>query len=311
MARACPACGRPNADRATRCLYCSETFQALPADVTPPAVPETVVTGSSERHVIIVAPQPDATDIDSKAERFAEVVGLPSYDARLVLATKRHRLLRKVANARRAQELSEKLRDLTVAHFDIAESEIEALPVEEARRMTIMEDRVELGLAAGLRRRLEVSSLLLLVRGEIKRERYQERRMATPRGASRTLTPELRLHVYATDSRVAYELDPEQFDWSVLGKEQSPSTPLNFHRLTDVVLRLGPHVELDRGFDWEPVVLSRSGAGSELDAVLGNEKTGEGVIYDNQQQFRYYSRWRYLVAMAEKALTPDETHDVR
>jgi hypothetical protein len=40
--------------------------------------------------------------------------------------------------------------------------------------------------------------------------------------------------------------------------------------------------------------------------MLRDEKSGEGVIYDNHLQFRYYSRWRYLVAIAEKGARSEE-----
>ena len=72
-----------------------------------------------------------------------------------------------------------------------------------------------------------------------------------------------------------------------------------FKRLEDeIVARTG--VGLDRGFDMEPVVLSRSQADVEVGSMLGTEQgSREGVIYDNQAQFRFYARWRYLVARAE------------
>jgi hypothetical protein len=264
---------------------------------------EAPVAPASERHIIVLAPQADTADVNSKVVPFAELMGLTTYDARLALATKRHRLLRKVVNAQKARELSGRLHELAVAHFDIAESEIEAVAVEEIRRIHFRGEHLELGLQGGTERHVEYSILLLLVQGDIKRERYREGRMATPHGASRPLTPGLRLHICA---RAAFELDPEQFDWSVLGGEQSLSTPLNVKRLTGDILRRAPQVELDRGFDCELAVLSRSGAASELDSRLREEKSGEGVIYDNQMQFRYYSRWRYLVAMAEKSARREE-----
>jgi hypothetical protein len=208
--------------------------------------------------------------------------------------------LRKTVNAERARELSGRLHELVVKHFDIAESEIEAVPVEEIQRIHFTNEHLELGLKEGALRRVDYSHLILLVQGEIRRERYRERRMATPRGASRPLTPGQQLHIYAIDSREAYELDPEQFDWSVLGEEQSPSTPLNLKRLIDELGRRSPRMEIDRGFDWEPAVLTRAAADSEVDSMLREEKSGGGVMHDNQSQFRYYSRWRYLVALEEE-----------
>ena len=55
-------------------------------------------------------------------------------------------------------------------------------------------------------------------------------------------------------------------------------------------------MELDRGFDHEPVVVSRSIA-TDLGNALAEAKRGpEGVLYDNEAQFRFYARWRYRVA---------------
>ena len=129
--------------------------------------------------------------------------------------------------------------------------------------------------------------------------------MATTRGATKRLTPEHRLHLYAVDAKVAVELDPEQFDWSVLGGDRSISTPINFKRFVDEILGRTEGLELDRGFDLEPVVLSRSESVTEVDAMLGaGEKNREGAIYDNEGQFRFYARWRYLVELAGRPAHP-------
>lgn len=126
--------------------------------------------------------------------------------------------------------------------------------------------------------------------------------MATTRGASKRLTPEHRLHLYAIDAKMAVELAAEQFDWSVLGAERSISTPINFKRLVDEILGRTEDLELDRGFDLEPVVLSRSESETEVDAMLGaGEKNREGANYDNEGQFRFYARWRYLVELTDRS----------
>ena len=162
-------------------------------------------------------------------------------------------------------------------------------------------DRLELGLAGEELARIGNSELCLLVQGEIARERHQERHMATARGGSKPLTPGHRLHLYAVDASVAVELDPEQFDWSVLGANKSISTPINFKRFVDEILGRTEGLELDRGFDLEPVVLSRSETDMDVDSILGaGEKSREGGIYDNEDQFRSYARWRYLVARADR-----------
>ncbi len=256
---------------------------------------------SSDRHLVILAPQPDASATDAKVEAFAAAVGLSRYDARLALLTQRHRLLRKVEDTQIANVLSKRIEELGVTHLSVPESEVEALPVVRIRWLRLEPDHLELGLSGEEIARISDSELLLLVRGEIARARHHERRMATARGASQPLTSGILLHFYGIHSSMAAELDPEQFDWSVLGAD-SISAPINLKRLVDEIVDR-TEVNLDRGFDREPVVLSRSQANVEVDSLFG----GEGVIYDNEAQFRFYARWRYLVARANWRLAGSGT----
>lgn len=302
MPKSCPACGRPNAPQALRCLYCTEPLGIpSPTEVVtrPPDPPSPPSASESKRHLIILAPQPD--DVDGKAQPLAEALGLPLYDARLALAAKRYRLLRKVEDAQTAESLSARLAELGIAHFDVAEAAVVAFPVVSLRWLELGEERIEQGLASGEKLSTPYSQLLLLVSGEITRERYKEKRVATTRGASRSLTPGHRLHLYVKDGVLAGELNPEHFDWGALGDNQSPSVVLNCRRLADAIRRRVADLEVDRGFEIEPVLLSRSPEVSELESMLaGSDGHPEGVIYDNEDQFRFYSRWRYLVARAER-----------
>jgi hypothetical protein len=267
-----------------------------------PALPQ---APASDRHLIILAPQPNASVTGSRVEAFAAAAGLAPCDARLALLTQRHRLLRKVADAQEASELSKRIGELEVVHFNLAEAEVEALQVVRVRWMRFHSDHLELGLAGEKPARIGNSELCLLVQGEISRSRHQEQHMATTHGASKRLTPEHRLHLCAVDASVAVELDPEQFDWSVLGADRSNSTPINFKRFVDEILGRTEGLELDRGFDLEPVVLSRSESDAEIDAMLGaGQKDREGAIYDNEDQFRFYARWRYLVELVARQARP-------
>jgi hypothetical protein len=293
MARACPACGRPNSEQSARCLYCTEPFdRTAPDEPVAPAIP------ISSRHLIILAPQGDEGSSEERAQSFAEVLGLAPYDARLALKTLRHRLLCKVEGQREAREISIQLERLGVEHLHFAEADVEAVSVDSMRWLRFHTDHMEMQLSDKGTEQVSYEDVLLLVRGEIARERHNERRVATPQGASQPLTPGLRLFLFVRASNVAAELDSEQFDWSALGDRQSISTPMNFKRLVDEILHRATSAELDRGFDLEPVVLSRSEAGSYVDALLDGSKARDGVVYDNEAQFRFYARWRYLVACA-------------
>ena len=253
------------------------------------------IAPATSRHLIILAPQ--TGDADGRVALFAEVVGMDPYDARLALQTERPRLFRRVETLEEAEVLSARLASARIAHFAIAEADVSAIQVVLIRNLELLGEGLRLGLAEGKLLFIPYSELSLLVRGEIVRERHQERGLGTIRGTKRPLTPGLRLHFHAQNTTAVAELDPEQFDWSALGENRTPSTPINSRRLIEEMLRRAPAAVIDRGFDWEPVVLSRSQEGTEIGSALAVERSvQEAAVYDNEAQFRFYSRWRYLVA---------------
>jgi hypothetical protein len=294
MAKACPACGRPNSDTATRCLYCSKAIPASVETISEAAPVVAPTVSAPDRHLIILSPQAEGENHPSKIQSFAEVTGLPTYDARLALQTQKHRLLRKFNEKADARDLSERLENLGVQHFELAEAEVHALSVEPVRRMELGDRSLELDLSDGKKLAAEYPDLLLLVRGEIRREHHKEPRKAA-KGGSRPLTPGLRLHLYSLDASAALEIDSDEFDWSTLAEDQSPSTPINFKRLTDRILLRSTRASLDRGFDMEPIVLSRAEPASGVGEMLQGPKESKGTLYDNSAQFRFYARWRFLV----------------
>jgi hypothetical protein len=245
--------------------------------------------------------------LDGQVKPLAEAVGMDPYDARLALQAGRPRLLRKVESASDAKVLSARLASAGIAHFTLAEADVTCIEVAPVRSMELMEEQMRLGLAEGRLQVIRYRDLALLVRGDIARERHRERGLGTIRGTNRPLTPGLRLHFYTRQAAVVYELDPEQFGWSILGDEQSPSTPLNLRRLLDKIKERAPEVVIDCGFDWEPVVLSRAEQEADVGSALAGEQSRQdAAVYDNQSQFRFYSRWRYLIAGRETCLHPRE-----
>src|SRR3989304_584845 len=91
MPIACPACGRPNSDRAPQCIYYSESLEELAGGE--PTMGAAAIAPATSRHFIILAPQ--TGDADGRVALFAEVVGMDPYDARLALQTERPRLFRR------------------------------------------------------------------------------------------------------------------------------------------------------------------------------------------------------------------------
>jgi hypothetical protein len=183
----------------------------------------------------------------------------------------------------------------------VLEASVTALPVARASAIDLRERHVQMVLPGASPSLVPAppapyDELLLLVRGEITRERHDERRVGSTKGASRRLTPGLRLHLYLRDPSVAIEVDPDLFDFRFLGEEKTASALLNFEKLIARILEKAPGLAVDRGFDQEPLVLSRAGGGDVTDSLASSDRGPSGVPYDDEASFRFYARWRYRVA---------------
>jgi len=296
MARACPACGRPNGDAAVRCLYCVaplppvEVLAPIPVDAAAPVAP-----AGKDRHLLILLPGGAREEAIAALSRIAF---LSAYDARMSLSTPRPRLFRRLESEPSARRLSKELAEALIPHYVVAESSVTSLPVARALGIELGSRHFEPILDGAFPRigPTPYEHLLLLVRGEITRERHHEKRLGSAKGASRRLTPGLRLHLYPRDARVAIEVDPDLFDFRLPHEEKSASALLNFERLIECIHEKAPGLSVDRGFDLEPLVLSRAGGGDVTDALASSDQGPEGVPYDDEANFRFYARWRYRVA---------------
>lgn len=249
----------------------------------------------SDRHLLILVP---GTEPEEEAVKgLARVAALSVYDARLALSSRRPRMFRRLDNEDEARCLSRELTDAGLAHYVVAESAVLGLPVVKASGAELSERHLNWRLeGSGRSHATPVAGLLLLVTGEITRERHHEKRVASVKSPTRRLTSALRLHLYEREAGLAIEIDPESFEFALLGAAHTRSAHLNFQRLVSRLSELAPEVEVDRGFDWEPVVLARSGAGDVTDALAQAEGGPDGVLYDNEAAFRFYARWRYRLS---------------
>jgi hypothetical protein len=292
MVRSCPACGRPNSDAAAKCLYCVAPLPPVEAAPSQPA--EITEASSSDRQLLILLPS-EAPD-EAIIRDLSRIASLSAYDARLLLSSSRPRLFRRLDTRDEARRLSEELAAARIAHYVVDEASVSSLPVARASAIELRERH----LAAVLDGRLGLpptryEELLLCVRGEITRERHDEAKVGSSKAASRRLTPGLRLHLYPREAPVAIEIDPDSFDFRILQGEQTSSALLNFERLIARIRDKAPDILLDRGFDHEPLVLSRA-EGDVTDGLASSDRGPGGVPYDNQTSFRFYARWRYRVA---------------
>lgn len=295
MARACPACGRPNGDAATKCLYCVALLP--PVAVLPPAPVETGAPASGDRHLLILVPA-EVKD-EASIRELSRIASISAYDARLSLSSPRPRLFRRLDTEAEARRFSEELAAAQIPHYVVPEAAVKALPVARASAIDLRERHLEMVLdgASPSLTPAPYGELLLLVRGEITRERHDERRIGSTKGASRRLTSGLRLHLYMRDGSVAVEVDPDLFDFRFLQNEKTASAHLNFEKLIARIREKAPDLTVDRGFDLEPLVLSRAGGGGDVtDALASSERGPSGVPYDDEANFRFYARWRYRVA---------------
>lgn len=285
MAKPCPACTRPNSDAATKCLYCSQPLASPPPDESSTLSP----LPAADWHLVILIPSgpPD----DATIESLSDVAGVSRYDARLSLSSTRPRILRRVESDLSARGLSERLRASRIPHYVVSEKSILALPVTRAQRGELQEQALELSVE-GTTLSIPYEDILVCVRGEITRENHNERKLATAKGANRSLSPGLLLHLYSKEASVAVEVDSESFTWPSSGHEPTRSAILELERFLDSIEDKTSGVLVDRGFDLELPVLSRAGDSSDLAHVLSSASPG-GVLFDNRDQFRFYARWRY------------------
>jgi hypothetical protein len=216
----------------------------------------------------------------------------------MFLSSPRPRLFRKIEDEAEARRLSEALASGRIAHYVVPEASVLALPIARASRIEIGERYLEPVLDGALPRLEPVpyGDLLLLVRGEITRERHHEKRVGSTKGASRRLTSGLRLHIYTREAPLAIEVDPELFEFRLPPEEQTGSVLLNFEGLIARIREKAPGLAVDRGFDHEPLVLSRASEGDVANALASSDRGADGVPYDDERSFRYYARWRYRVA---------------
>jgi hypothetical protein len=293
MARACPACARPNGDRAAKCLYCSEPLETLSEiDAASPVETQLEIATPSveDRHLVILIPgrAPD----DEAVESLADAAEMSLYEARLSLAATRPRVFRRIEEFF-ARALSEQLSAARIPHYVVSEISVRALPVSRAHAVKLEAGHVDVGVD-GLNVAVPYQDIQLLVRGEIAREHHDDKKLTTTRGANRSLSPGLLLHLYSREASVAIEIDPEGIAWPQLGGATSPSALLNLENFIDVIEERARGVTVDRGFDLEPPVFSRaSGDGQDFAQILSSRGAPRGALYDNQDQFRDYARWRY------------------
>lgn len=249
------------------------------------------------RHLLILLPA-EGRD-EASIRELSRIASVSAYDARLSLSSPRPRLFRRVDCESEARRLSEELTAARIPHYAVAEAAVTSLPIARASTFDLRERHLEMVLEGASLNGAQApyGDMLLIVRGEITRERHDDRKLGSAKGASRRLTSGLRLHLYMRDSSFAVEVDPDLFDFRLLQEEKTSSALLNFERLIARLLSKAPGLAIDRGFDHEPLVLSRAGGGGDVtDALAASDRGPEGVLYDNEASFRFHARWRYRVA---------------
>jgi hypothetical protein len=239
---------------------------------------------------------PSGARDDAAIASLSRIASVSAYDARLSLSAGRPKLFRRVDHEAEARRLSEELTGARIAHYVVPESAVTALPIARAAAIEFRERHFDVVLD-GSSAPTPCGDLFLLVRGEITRERHDERKVGSAQGASRRLTPGLRLHLYQRDASVVVEVDPDFFDFRSLDDERTASSILNLEKLIARIVERAPGAPVDRGFDQEPLVLSRAaGTGDVAEALAVADRGPSGVLYDDEVSFRFYSRWRYRVA---------------
>jgi hypothetical protein len=193
--------------------------------------------------------------------------------------------------------MSKKLHSQGIQHVVVTHAEVASVSFLPLRALSFEPEELLFQPRQGATRRVAVTDLILLVLAEITRESHEEGRTGSGAGKTRQLSPGYKLHLFGASSG-AFELDPESFDWGVLGGAKSTSTVLNLRRLIQEILDRASGACLDEGFSREPPVVSPAETPGTIEVLLSPDSPRpRGVVFDNTQQFRFYSRWRFQVAL--------------
>ncbi len=279
---ACPECQRPVAITKPRCLYCGAPID--PGSVPPP-VSEAAVPS---------LPLPDRTLIvlglgDTDVGRAAHALGVAPFEV-----GQRQRRggwhLHKVLPSISADAEAARLREAGLTVHMIPEAEVRTAETPTVvRGGDCSEDTLLLRTDNG-EERMPGAHLLLLVTGEIRRERPAETKAKKKKDVA--LEPGLRIHVHAREAPTPFEIDPDGFAFD---KVSQGSSSLTLRKWTLVLSR---QVPLDDGFRFVPPALGPSPVQEAkiTDALRpGAKKRTQAPVLDNLRQFRFYSGWRAAV----------------
>jgi hypothetical protein len=295
----CPSCRRPVALARATCFYCGAPLPDCVSTARPSGVPLVGAPAGDE-------PPVGAVDGDRRLlvvldlagiplETLARALELPSYEAGLLArrgGLHLHRVLESVAARAEAGRLG--TAGLAVLLVPEAEARVRPLrAVGGERGEGVLALRTEEGRVTVRR-----GDVRLVVQGAITRE-YQpstgRRRVDTAR-----LEGGYRVHLHRRQDPRALELDAGAFEF---GFADSGSARLELDAWVEAI---APDAAFDDGFRRLPPALGPAGAEPRgaLAAAGSLGLTGRGrrgglderpVVFDNVEQFRFYSGWRAAV----------------
>jgi len=169
MAITCPKCGRPNSEQAKKCIYCG-------AEINPPSPEEKPKPAPSkkekkerkkERLYLIISPLAKEPSKDM-VRGFAKIFGWDDYSAKLRLRSKIPWIACGFDDAKRAQELARKIKEIGIDTYIIKSSGLKKLEKKElAKRAFLKEDGIDFELFSGRRKFFKFKEIFLLVKGKI------------------------------------------------------------------------------------------------------------------------------------------------
>jgi len=176
MAANCPKCGRLNSEQTGKCIYCGAELPKTPKEVGLAEKERSVHPGdekppgavSKERIFLVLSPVTGRPS-DSMARALAEVMNWDVYSAKLKLRNPAPFILAAGDDARKVQDLVQRLGEIGIDSYLIKESGLSRLEKKQVARSVLTE---ESGLVFRLEDRsqrvINLSDLFLLVRGRIR-----------------------------------------------------------------------------------------------------------------------------------------------
>jgi len=296
---ACPKCGRANPPDRAGCIYCGAELPTGSRELRIDSRP--FEEWESGINLVLISAKES-----SDAGAAAKVLGWEADELRSAIESGVPLPLARVRTAAEAESISRRLGEAGFITRSVADTELD--PGTAPHRLRAIEfdggDTFLHLFNTGEIERVEVSDVVLLVRGRIyesRSESFEQRKLRGTRSVESLESSEESgvIDIYVGEDRRGFRVPISGFDFSCLGGERSLFARENIGRLFDLLAEKCTAAESDGSYDELRHLLDHAWPPATTRDSQGLKRTGLGTkalsrveTVTNREQFTKYSRLR-------------------